>query len=197
MRLKDICVFCGSKNGNDPDFEKAASELGRLIAQNGTRLIFGAGGTGLMGSVATACKQHGGQVIGMTISHLFDIERPDLMQDAMDEVRVFQKMYERKFAMTSAAQAFCVLPGGIGTIDELMELTVLRQLGLFNKPIILLSINGFFKPLKETIQFMIDKGFMKPEHLRLVTPLDNVEDVIPTIEKELELIEKENTSKNA
>ena len=190
MRLKNICVFCGSKNGTDPAFEKAASELGRLIAENNVRLIFGAGGTGLMGSVATSCKKHGGEVIGMTISHLFDIERPDLMKDTIDEVRVFQKMYERKFAMTSAAEAFCVLPGGIGTIDELMELTVLRQLGLFNKPIILLSINGFFKPLKEAIQFMIDKGFMKPEHLKLITPLDKVEDVLPTIEKELKMLDK-------
>ena len=190
MRLKNICVFCGSKNGTDPAFEKAASELGRLIAENNVRLIFGAGGTGLMGAVATSCKKHGGEVIGMTISHLFDIERPDLMKDTIDEVRVFQKMYERKFAMTSAAEAFCVLPGGIGTIDELMELTVLRQLGLFNKPIILLSINGFFKPLKEAIQFMIDKGFMKPEHLKLITPLDKVEDVLPTIEKELKMLDK-------
>ena len=190
MRLKSICVFCGGKTGNDPAFEKAATDLGRLIAENGVRLIFGAGGTGLMGAVATSCKQHGGEVIGMTISHLFKIERPDLMQDAMDEIRVFQKMYERKFAMTSAAEAFCVLPGGLGTIDELMELTVLRQLGLFNKPIILLSINGFFKPLKEAIQYMIDEGFMKPEHLNLITPLNKVEDVLPTIEKELKELDK-------
>ena len=190
MRLKNICVFCGSKNGKDPAFKKAATELGRLIAENNVRLIFGAGGTGLMGAVATACKQHGGEVIGMTISHLFEIERPDLMQDAMDEVRVFQKLYERKFAMTSAAEAFCVLPGGIGTIDELVELTVLKQLGLFNKPIILLSINEFFKPLKETIQFMIKNGFMKPEHLRLVTPVYKVEDVLPTIEAELKALDK-------
>ena len=190
MQLKNICVFCGSKNGKDPAFEKAARELGRLIAKNNIKLIFGAGGTGLMGAVASSCKEHGGHVIGMTISHLFEIERPDLMKDAIDEVRVFQKMFERKFAMTSASDAFCVLPGGIGTIDELVELTTLRQLGLFNKPIILLSINGFFKPLKDTIQFMIDNGFMKPEHLRLVTPVYKVEDVLPTIEAELKKIDK-------
>ena len=193
MKLKNICVFCGSKTGKDPAFEKAASELGRLIAENGVRLIFGAGGTGLMGAVASSCKKHVGEVIGMTISNLFDRERPDLMEDAMDEIRVFQKLYERKFAMTSAAEAFCVLPGGIGTIDELVELTVLRQLGLFDKPIILLSINGFFKPLKDTIQFMIDNGFMKPRDLRLVTPVDKVEDVLPTIEAELEKAELKNT----
>ena len=193
MKLKNICVFCGSKTGKDPAFEKAASELGRLIAENGVRLIFGAGGTGLMGAVSSSCKKHGGEVIGMTISNLFDRERPDLMEDAMDEIRVFQKLYERKFAMTSAAEAFCVLPGGIGTIDELVELTVLRQLGLFDKPIILLSINGFFKPLKDTIQFMIDNGFMKPRDLRLVTPVDKVEDVLPTIEAELEKAELKNT----
>lgn len=190
MQLKNICVFCGGKEGKDPAFKEAATELGRLIAKNKIKLIFGAGGTGLMGAVASSCKQHGGEVIGMTISHLFEIERPDLMQDAMDEVRVFQKLYERKFAMTSASDAFCVLPGGIGTIDELVELTVLKQLGLFNKPIILLSINGFFKPLKETIKFMINNGFMKPEHLRLVTPVYKVEDVIPTIEKELKKLDK-------
>ena len=193
MKLKNICVFCGSKTRKDPAFEKAASELGRLIAENGVRLSFGTGGTGLMGAVASSCKKHGGEVIGMTISNLFDRERPDLMEDAMDEIRVFQKLYERKFAMTSAAEAFCVLPGGIGTIDELVELTVLRQLGLFDKPIILLSINGFFKPLKDTIQFMIDNGFMKPRDLRLVTPVDKVEDVLPTIEAELEKAQLKNT----
>ena len=190
MQLKSICVFCGSKEGKDPAFKEAATELGRLIAKNNIKLIFGAGGTGLMGAVATSCKKNGGEVIGMTISHLFEIERPDLMQDTIDEVRVFQKLYERKFAMTSASDAFCVLPGGLGTVDELMELTTLRQLGLFNKPIVLLSINSFYKPLKEAIQFMIDEGFMKPEHLNLITPVDIVEDVLPTIEKELKMLDK-------
>ncbi len=185
MNLKKICVFCGGKTGNSPDYKQAAEELGKQIALNNIELIFGAGGTGLMGAVATSCKENGGHVVGMTISHLFNIERPDLMKDTIDEIQVYQKMFARKFAMTSAAEAFCVLPGGIGTVDELVELMVLKQLGLFEKPIVVLNINGFFNPFKDIVQHMIDEGFMKPEHLNLVTTVDSVQEVLPTIEKEL------------
>ena len=185
MELKKLCVFCGGKNGNSVEYEENARKLGRLIAQNNIELIYGAGGTGLMGAVANACKENGGRVVGITISHLFEIERPDLMTDTIDEVHVYQKMFARKFAMTSAAQAFCVLPGGIGTVDELVELMVLKQLGLFNKPIIVLNIANFFDPFRQVIHHMIDQGFLKPEHINLVTRVDSVEDVLPTIEKEL------------
>lgn len=185
MNLKKLCVFCGGKNGNQPEYEETAKKLGALIAQNDIELIYGAGGTGLMGAVANACKENGGRVIGMTISHLFEIERPDLMTDTIDEVHVYQKMFARKFAMTSAAQAFCVLPGGIGTVDELVELMVLKQLGLFNKPIIVLNINNFFEPFRQVIHHMVEQGFLKPEHSNLVTRVDRVEDVLPTIEDEL------------
>lgn len=185
MNLKKICVFCGSKSGNDPEYEVAAKELGKEIALNGIELIYGAGGTGIMGTIASSCKENGGHIVGMTISHLFEIERPDLMTNTIDEVHVYQKMFARKFAMTSAAQAFCVLPGGIGTIDELVELMVLKQLGLFDKPIVILNINGFFDPCRNVIHHMIDQGFLRPEHLNLVTRVDNVKDVLPTIEEEL------------
>ena len=185
MNLKKLCVFCGGKNGNQPEYEENAKKLGELIAQNNIELIYGAGGTGLMGAVANACKENGGRVVGMTISHLFEIERPDLMTDTIDEVHVYQKMFARKFAMTSAAQAFCVLPGGIGTVDELVELMVLKQLGLFNKPIVVLNISDFFAPFRRALIHMVDQGFLKPEHLNLVTRVDKVEDVLPAIEEEL------------
>ncbi|MBE6449782.1 MAG: TIGR00730 family Rossman fold protein [Alphaproteobacteria bacterium] len=185
MNLKKLCVFCGSKDGISPKYQKNATRLGQLIAQNDIELIYGAGGTGLMGAVANACKQNGGRVVGMTISHLFKIERPDLMKDTIDEIQVYQKMFARKFAMTSAAQAFCILPGGIGTVDELVELMVLKQLGLFSKPIIVLNIENFFNPFRQVVHHMIDQGFMKPEHLDLVKTVDNVEDVLPAIEEAL------------
>lgn len=185
MNLKKICVFCGGKKGTLPIYEQQAIELGRLIATNGIELIYGAGGTGLMGAVANSCKENGGHVIGMTISHLFEIERPDLMKDTIDEVQVYQKMFARKFAMTSAAEAFCVLPGGIGTVDELVELMVLKQLGLFDKPIVVLNIAGFFNPFKDVIQHMVEQGFLNPDHAELVTTVDKAEDVLPAIEEQL------------
>ena len=94
-------------------------------------------------------------------------------------------MFARKFAMTSAAEAFCVLPGGIGTVDELVELMVLKQLGLFDKPIVVLNIAGFFNPFKDVIQHMVEQGFLNPDHAELVTTVDKAEDVLPAIEEQL------------
>ncbi len=186
--LKKVCVFCGTKAGNDPIYEETACKLGTLLAQNDLELVYGAGGTGVMKAVAQGTKTGGGRVTGITIQHLFDIERPDLMQSNMDELKVYQRMFARKVAMTEASDAFCVLPGGLGTMDEMFELMVLKQLGIMNKPIIVLNVNDFFCGLKALLDQLISAGFVRPEHAKTITFVSNVEDVIPTIRAELEKI---------
>lgn len=188
INLKKVCVFCGTKTGNTPIYEETARKLGLLLAQNQLELVYGAGGTGVMKAVAEGTKMGGGRVTGITIQHLFDIERPDLMKSNMDELKVYQRMFARKVAMTEVSDAFCVLPGGLGTMDEMFELMVLKQLGIMNKPIIVLNINDFFSDLKALLHQLIRDGFVKPHHAETITFVSHVEDVIPTIRAELEKI---------
>ena len=188
IKLEKICVFCGTKSGNVPIYEEVARKLGLLLAQNKLELVYGAGGTGVMRAVAEGTKQGGGHVTGMTIKHLFDIERPDLMAGNMDELKIYQRMFTRKVAMTKASDAFCVLPGGLGTMDEMFELMVLKQLGIMNKPIVVLNVANFFNDLKSLLDQLIREGFVKPQHAETITFVSTVEEVIPTIRKELEKI---------
>lgn len=185
MSLNKVCVFCGGKAGSLPVYMEAAYELGKILAQNNIDLIYGAGGTGLMKAVADGCKKNGGHVVGMTIKRLFNIERPDLMTDTLDELQVYRKLFARKYAMTSAADAFCVLPGGLGTIDEILELMVLKQLGMFDKPIVVLNIAGYFLPFQFILQHMHQQQFMKEADLHLVKVVDKVEDILPAIKTAL------------
>lgn len=185
ITLKKVCVFCGTKSGNKIEYEEKARQLGFDIARNELELVFGAGGTGIMKAVAEGAKTGGGRVTGVTIQHLFDIEHPTLRKSNMDELKVYQRMFTRKVAMTVTSDAFCVLPGGLGTMDELFELMALKQLGLLNKPIIILDIDDFFHGLKSLLHQLIRDGFVKPKHVQTITFVQKVEDVIPTIRKEL------------
>ncbi|MBP5161233.1 MAG: TIGR00730 family Rossman fold protein [Alphaproteobacteria bacterium] len=191
-KLEKICVFCGSKSGKDPVYTQAAFQLGTILAQNNIQLIYGAGGTGVMHAVADGCKQAGGQVLGVTIDRLFKIEKPDLSDE--DEVQVFHHMFTRKVAMTKMADAFVVLPGGLGTMDELFELMTLKQLGVVQSPLIVLNINFFFDGLRAFIHQFIRDGFVNMAHEDLVQFVENVEDILPTIEKQFQKTQGEEQS---
>ncbi len=193
--LKKLCVFCGTRPGNTPIYEETARELGAKMAHNHIELIYGAGGTGVMKAVAEGCKMAGGRVTGMTIQKLFDIERPDLMKNKLDDLKVYEKLFARKVAMTSVSDAFCVLPGGLGTLDELFELMVLKQLEILNKPIVILNINDFFDGLKFLLHQFIRDGFIKPHHAETIIFVKTVDDVLKTVETELQKItcQKEKT----
>ncbi len=186
MKLQKICVFCGGKVGKNVSYENVARRLGVLLAKNNIQLIYGAGNTGLMKFIASNCKSNGGYVVGFTIRELFDLERPDLTKEEyLNELHIYSKLSIRKFSMISKADVFCVLPGGLGTIDEISELMVLKQLGIIKKPIIIVNINNFFTPFYKLLKHLAKEGFLSVKVLRLLTIVNDVEDVIPQSEKEL------------
>ena len=163
-QLEALCVFCGSSKGNDPAFVRAAEELGRLLAARGITLVYGGGHTGLMGALADATLAAGGRVIGVIPAGLAERE---LAHSRLSEQHVVSGMHERKALMASFASAFVALPGGLGTLDELFEIWTWAQLGFHDKPIGLLDVNGFFRPLLELTSEIVNQGFARPESLDL------------------------------
>ncbi|MCQ2913711.1 MAG: TIGR00730 family Rossman fold protein [Alphaproteobacteria bacterium] len=184
-KFDHLAVFCGSRLGNDSIFKETALELGKELAKNNVALTYGAGHTGIMGTIAKSCLDNGGKVYGH-INDLLNNAEPILFD--MTDIRVYGSLHERKDAMFKEADAFCAMPGGIGTLDELFEIVTLRQINEINKPIIVCNINGFWTPFKEMIDTLIKTGFADESNARLVTYVDNVKDVIPTIRKELGLM---------
>lgn len=161
-----ICVFCGSRFGTDPAYRLAAQQTGEKIAQNGWRLVYGAGDVGLMGEVANAVQSEGGDVFGVIPVHLFEREvgKRDLSTFVVTET-----MHERKKVMFMNCDAIVVLPGGAGSLDEFFEVLTWRQLGLHNKPIYLLNTNGFWDKLVELTKHIVGQGFADPSLLDFVT----------------------------
>ena len=151
--LQSLCVFCGSSKGHDPAFVRAAEALGRLLAGRGITLVYGGGHTGLMGALADAALAAGGRVIGVIPAGLAERE---LLHSRLSEQHVVTGMHERKALMASLASAFVALPGGLGTLDELFEIWTWEQLGLHEKPIGLLDVNGFFRPLLELTSEIVE-----------------------------------------
>ena len=161
MSLQRICVFCGSSDGVPPEYLQAAREMGQAIAAQGISLVYGAGGTGMMGAVAGGVLGAGGQAIGVTI-RLFNtaaLSRPDLA-----ELYVFETLHERKAKMVELSDGFVALPGGLGTLDELVESLTWAQLGLHAKPVGLLNPNGYFNPLLSMLDQARQAGFLYSDH---------------------------------
>lgn len=176
--IKNVCVYCGSRMGNSPDFEKLAHTLGVLIARNEMGLVYGAGSIGLMGVVARAARDAGAPVIGIIPEHLDAVE---ITQEGLAELHITQNMHERKKMMFDRSDAFVVLPGGLGTLDETLEIMTWAQLSLHKKPIILLNHNGYWSPLIELIDHVVEGGFAAKENAELLK-------VVATAEEALELL---------
>ena len=157
-----ICVYCGSSPGKDPAYLEAAQALGRGIAQAGWRLIYGAGDLGLMGATARAALDAGGEVIGVIPDHLRFIEGEAMGLTAL--IRT-ETMHERKKVMFATADAFIVLPGGAGTVDETIETLTWRQLGLHEKPLAFVDVDGYWQPLLDLLNHMNERGFMGDKFL--------------------------------
>ncbi|MBN2905932.1 MAG: TIGR00730 family Rossman fold protein [Rhodobacteraceae bacterium] len=151
-----ICVFCGSRDGKNPTHAAAAEELGRTIADAGWRLVYGAGDVGLMGRVARSAQAAGGQTFGVIPVHLFDRE---VGKRDLTTFIVTENMHERKKVMFMNSDAIVVMPGGAGSLDEFFEVLTWRQLGLHEKPILLLNTDGFWTPLTGLIDHFIAEGF--------------------------------------
>lgn len=188
-QIKTVVVFCGGSAGKSGIFAETAYKMGQILAENNVRLIYGAGGKGLMRAVAEGALSDDGYVIGTTIQSMFSIERPDLSAK-ISKMEIFQTMYERKVSMTKQADAVCILPGGFGTMDELFEILTLRQIGISSQPIVVVNTDGYFDTLRRFLLEMAEKGFAKPHQLSLLQFVDSVDDVLPEMHRQLKMVEK-------
>lgn len=168
-----VTVFCGSAFGSDPAFRAAAADLGRLLAEAGIGLVYGGGHVGLMGVVADAALEAGGEVIGVIPRRLADRE---VAHEGLTDLRVVETMHERKAQMNDLADAFVVLPGGLGTLEEIFEILTWEVLGYHAKPSVFVDVNGFWSGLFATLDEMAASGFISADVVasirRVSTPSD-------------------------
>ena len=177
--IRSICVYCGSGFGSDPVFVETAAKLGRIMGEQGINLVYGGGNVGLMGTVARSVLDHGGYVTGIIPDFLKAREK---LLDDVQETIVVEDMHTRKRLMFEKADAFVAMPGGIGTLEELVEQMTWAQLGQHTKPIMLLSVNGFWKPLLTLLAHMREQGFIRPGLELNYLVAERVEDVLPMLE---------------
>lgn len=163
--LRTICVFCGSNPGARPAYRQAAAELGTLLAKNGLGLVYGGGRVGLMGTVADACLAAGGSVTGVIPQALADKE---LAHRGLTALHVVRTMHERKSLMAELSDAFIALPGGIGTFEELLEVTTWTQLGLHRKACGVVNVEGYYDGLLLQADRAVADGFLTPTHRQLL-----------------------------
>ncbi len=163
--MDSVCVFCGSRDGNDPVYLEAARATGAAIARRGWRLVFGGGQVGIMGAVADAALAEGGEVIGVIPRALLERE---VAHPGVTQLHVVTSMHRRKALMSSLSDGFLTLPGGFGTLEEFFETLTWAQLGLQPKPCALLDVAGFWDPLLAMLDTLVAEGFVPAEHLGLV-----------------------------
>ena len=180
-KIRKVCVYCGSGPGADPAFAAAARALGKILAQNKVRLVFGGGAIGLMGEIADAVLDHGGEVTGIIPEFLMDKEASKHSLSALTEVIVTRDMHERKHKMFEQSDAFVTLPGGIGTLEEFFEVLSWRTLGLHSKPIVIIDQGGYWQPLAALLRGVVEGGFAEPTHLDHVAFIKDLDELLPTI----------------
>ena len=176
--IRSICVYCASSSRGPESHKAAARQLGRLLAENGIRLIFGGGRVGLMGIVADAALAAGGEVVGVIPTFLRDLE---LAHDGCDEMVVTDSMHSRKQKMAELSDAFAILPGGLGTLDEAFEIITWKQLRLHDKPIVVVSLDDYWRPLQLLVEQITAKNYMRPNDAPLFRMVDRVEDLLPAL----------------
>jgi uncharacterized protein (TIGR00730 family) len=178
-KIKTVCVYCGSGPGTDPRFVEAAIALGKNLAENGVRLVYGGGSLGLMGAVASSVLDHGGIVTGIIPDFL------TLRENALKRVQemiVTPDMHERKRLMFEHSDAFVALPGGIGTLEELVEQLTWQQLGRHSKPILIANIANFWEPLLGLLTHMRSTQFIRPTLAIEILKAERVEDILPRLQ---------------
>ncbi len=176
--VSTICVYCGSSNQAAPAFLDAAWRLGQLIADDGRALVYGGGRLGLMGRAADGALSKGGQVIGIIPEHLHEIE---VQHDGVSDLRIVDSMHTRKAEMVRESDGFCILPGGIGTLDELIEILSWRQLALHGKPIVIVNQDGYFDPFRAMLEHVVAENFAGQETMAFLSWVDTVDQVLPAI----------------
>ncbi|MQA64340.1 MAG: TIGR00730 family Rossman fold protein [Alphaproteobacteria bacterium] len=176
--IASLCVYCGSSKGSDGRHAREVEKFGRLLGEACVELVYGGGNIGLMGVLADATLEAGGKVTGVIPT---DLRRVELAHQGLDELVVVESMHERKRRMFERADAFAVLPGGVGTLDETFEIITWRQLGLHGKPVVIVNDGGYWQALIDLIEHTVSAGFTGPMIRDLFAVVDHVEDVLPAI----------------
>lgn len=179
-RIRSICVYCGSSDRGPARHRRAAAELGRLLAENGIHTVYGGGRIGLMGVLADAALAAGGKVTGIIPQHL---RRAEVDHRGITRLVITKSMHARKAAMFKRADAFVVLPGGPGTLDEFFEILTWRQLHLHDKPIVLVGVDDYWRPLLRLIDWFVDHRYTKADFRRLYISVRDVSDVLPALHR--------------
>lgn len=180
-KIDYICVYCGSSAGENPIYIKAAEIFGETLAKANIGLVYGGGSRGIMGAVAQSVKAHGGNVIGIIPEFLLSKEAPDAAIIDLDELIIVDTMHRRKTLMFEKADAFVTFPGGIGTLEEIIEMMTWAQLGHHNKPMVFANINDYWNPLADLLRHMADEGFFHSASKVKPLFINNVDDIIPLI----------------
>jgi uncharacterized protein (TIGR00730 family) len=179
--IRSICVYCGSQPGRDPVYLEAGRALGKSIAEHGLRLVYGGGTRGIMGAVASGVLSNDGKVMGIIPEFLMDKEASRHSLGALSELVITEDMHQRKHRMFEEADAFVTLPGGIGTLEEIVEIMTWGQLGRHRKPMVFANINKFWEPMLELLNHMTGEGFIHTSHLVKPLVIDRIEDIVPMI----------------
>ncbi len=166
-----ICVYCGSSAEVAASYKDAAVQVGRLAGEQGIQIVYGGGRVGLMGLVADAALAAGGRVIGIIPRHIVEME---VAHRTLTELVVVETMHQRKQMMVDRADAFAILPGGLGTLDETFEILTWKQLGLHDKPIVIVNIDGYWDPFLALVHHGVSEGFIRPRHAGLFTEVNDI-----------------------
>lgn len=180
-QIRSICVYCGSSRGRVDAYTQSGEALGRAIAEAGLRLVYGGGSRGVMGAVARGVHSAGGKVTGIIPRFLLTKEASEDAVTKLDEAIITEDMHARKHLMFEKSDAFVALPGGIGTVEELVEVMTWAQLGHHRKPIVVANVGGYWKPFLDMLEFMRGEGFIHTSALVRPMVIDDIADIVPAI----------------
>ena len=178
-KIRSLCVYCGSSDRGREAHHDAALRLGRIMAKADIRLVYGGGRIGMMGRIADAVMESGGEVVGIIPQFL---EQVEVGHSGVTQLIVTDNMHDRKQKMAELSDAFLIMPGGLGTLDETFEILTWKQLGLHEKPVIIADIGGYWHHLTELIDHMIAESYAKPENRALFHVIDSIDELLPALE---------------
>lgn len=176
--IRSLCVYCGSSDRGPAAHRDTARAFGTELAQQGIRLVYGGGRVGVMGTIADAVLDGGGSVVGVIPEFLM---RHEVGHEGVTQLEIVATMHERKARMAELSDGFVILPGGLGTLEELFEIVTWKQLGLHNKPIIVVNSAGYWDGLGQVIDGIIDAGYARPESKNLAVFVDAADEILPTL----------------
>jgi uncharacterized protein (TIGR00730 family) len=176
--INSLCVYCGSSDRGRPAHHDAALRLGRIMAKADIRLVYGGGRIGMMGRIADAVMEGGGEVVGIIPQFL---EQVEVGHSGVTRLIVTDNMHERKQKMAEMSDAFLIMPGGLGTLEETFEILTWKQLGLHQKPVVIADIGGYWQHLTDLIDHMIDESYARPENRDLYQVIDSIDELLPAL----------------